>query len=341
LQQEAGIVPAHVREIQRQKGQYKEAIKFLSQGNVREGYDLLDDLGWVREVSTEDRYLRLAEDYVEAVEQGKTALVVSPTHAEKDRVNDVIRATFRAKEKLGKDDHEFTILANAHLTEAERGDAVNFASGQVIQYVQNAIGHRKNDRIVVTGKDKVPTDQAKRFQVFNTKTIKLAAGDLVRITHNGKTIDEKHDLRNGAVYRVRGFDGAGNIVLHNGWTVDRAFGHLDYGYTTTSHAAQGKTVDRVFIGQSNLSNAAASREQFYVSASCGRESVTVYTDDREALREAIDYSDDRVSAMELKSHIDQDRVLRIRHDRERLAELAAAAAMNRLPQLDLEIVHER
>jgi hypothetical protein len=44
--------------------------------------------------------------------------------------------------------------------------------------------------------------------------------------------------------------------------------------------------------------------------------------------------------MELKSRIDQDHVLRIRQDRERLAELAAAA-MNRLPQLDLEIVHER
>jgi len=39
------------------------------------------------------------------------------------------------------------------------------------------------------------------------------------------------------------------------------------GYATTSHAAQGKTVDLVFIAQGAASQGAASREQSFLSAS--------------------------------------------------------------------------
>jgi hypothetical protein len=68
--------------------------------------------------------------------------------------------------------------------------------------------------------------------------------------------------------------------------------------TETSHASQGGTVDRVLIGQSSESFPASSREQFYVSASRGRKKVLVYTDDKEALRDAINRSDDRLTATE-------------------------------------------
>jgi len=43
---------------------------------------------------------------------------------------------------------------------------------------------------------------------------------------------------------------------------------------------------------------ASSAEQFYVSASRGKKRVTIYTDDKTALREAIVQSDDRLSATE-------------------------------------------
>ena len=135
--------------------------------------------------------------------------------------------------------------------------------------------------------------------MFHAGTIALAAGDMIRITNNGSTADKKHALHNGDLYRVRGFDDQDNIVLANGWTIAKGFGHIDYGYVVTSHASQGKTVDRVFVGQSSGSFPASSREQFYVSASRARKSVTVYTDDKEALRQAISRSDERISATEL------------------------------------------
>ncbi len=90
-----------------------------------------------------------------------------------------------------------------------------------------------------------------------------------------------------------------DILLDNGWRVAKDFGHLDYGYVVTSHASQGKTFDRVFVGQSSASLPASSREQFYVSCSRGRESVTVYCDDKAALLEAVSRTDDRLTPTEL------------------------------------------
>jgi ATP-dependent exoDNAse (exonuclease V) alpha subunit len=129
--------------------------------------------------------------------------------------------------------------------------------------------------------------------------LELAVGDVIRITHNGLTADGRHRLNNGALFRIKTFDTRGNIVLDNGWTVAKDFGHLAHGFVITSHSSQGKTVDRVFVGQSNQSFPATSREQFYVSCSRGRESVTVYCDNKEALGEAVEQSEERISATEL------------------------------------------
>ena len=77
------------------------------------------------------------------------------------------------------------------------------------------------------------------------------------------------------------------------------FGHWTHGYVVTSHAAQGKTVDVVLIAESSRSFPAASREQFYVSVSRGRERALVFTDDVAALHRAVTRSEPRPTATEL------------------------------------------
>ena len=129
-------------------------------------------------------------------------------------------------------------------------------------------------------------------------SLALSSGDVIRITQNGRSQDG-HRLNNGAMYQINGFTEKGDIQLNNGWVLPQHQGHLTHGYVTTSHASQGKTVDKVFIAQGASSFAATSREQFYVSASRGRERVTIYTDDKEALKDAIKRSGQRRSATEL------------------------------------------
>jgi len=58
-------------------------------------------------------------------------------------------------------------------------------------------------------------------------------------------------------------------------------------------------VDRVFVAQSMESFGASSTEQFFVSISRARESVTVYTDNKTRLAKAIQSSGARMNAHEL------------------------------------------
>jgi conjugative relaxase-like TrwC/TraI family protein len=299
LEEEAGVKPAEVKEIQRQSGVYKAAVKALGEGHTVEGFKQLDDLGWVREVPDDQRYQMLAADYVQAVEQGNTVLVVSPTHAEGGRITGEIRRALKENGGIGSDARNFPVLIRTNLTEAERGDKVNFQPGDVLVFHQNAKGHTRGDRLAVDGQRPLPLELANRFEVFRSGELELAPGDWVRITHNGTTADGRHALNNGTLYKVKKFDDAGNIVLANGWTVEKEFGHLAHGYVVTSHASQGRTVDVTLIGQAAESFPASSKEQFYVSASRARKQVIVYTSDKEALRDAIEQSDERLTATEL------------------------------------------
>lgn len=138
-----------------------------------------------------------------------------------------------------------------------------------------------------------------RFTVYRPSELPLAAGDTVRITANGKMLDGKHRLNNGAVCRVAGFTNAKNIRLDNGWVIGQDFGHLTHGYVSTSHASQGRTVDRVLIHAPAATFGAVDKATGYVAMSRGRERATIYTDDREALLEAVDRDRPRMLATEL------------------------------------------
>lgn len=332
LLEEAGLRAAHVRDIRRQAGAYKQAIQALSQGRVSEGFKRIDALGWIKEIPDADRFRQLAAEYVDTIASGKTCLVVCPTHREGDQVAATIRAALKDRGMIGGEQRNFTVLQNAHLTEAERRDLQSYRPGQVLQFHQNAKGYMKGQRAAVDGRA-LPLDQADRFSVYDTRRLELAAGDVVRITHNGLTADRKHKLVNGSMHRIEGFTNSGDIILDNGWRVPHSFGHLAHG-VCTSYGSQGKSVDVVLVAQGSDSYAASNSEQFYVSCSRGKQAVRLYCQSKAALKEAIMQSQERLTASEL---IEADR----RRERARRADHAKMAPAAQREERGRELVHER
>ncbi len=298
LQQYAGLPVAELKQIWRQKGKYREAVKLLESGKVAAGFDLLDKEGRVREVGDGERYKVMANDYMQAVAEGKTALVVSPTHAEGNMITVEIREQLKRAGKLG-DEREFNRLVPLHLTNAQKTDPLAVPDGAIIECVGRTRGARIGSRTSgLQGTHGGIQANPGAYAVFMSDPVQFAVGDHITITGSGKTRDGKHRLSNGAHYTIDGFDGD-DIKLSNGWVIDKGFGHFQHGYVATSHASQGKTVKRVLIGQSSYSFPASNREQFYVSVSRGQDSATIYTDDKEALRREVQRSDPRMSASEL------------------------------------------
>jgi ATP-dependent exoDNAse (exonuclease V) alpha subunit len=316
LEQEAGIPVKELTEIRRQEaGEYRSAVKHLSDGNVALGYEGLEKLGWIREVADADRYKEMAAAYLAAVKEKKpdgtfgTAIIVSPTHAEGARITDTIRAALKSEEKLGDEETEDAWLPT-NLTPAQKSDEANYEPGYLLEFNQNVPGHTKGSRMIVTQGQALPLQFADRFEVYRPAKLNLAAGDRIRVTANGWTKDRKHRLSNSALFNVQGFTRNGDIVVDHGWIIDKGFGHLAHGYVVTSHAAQGKSVDQVFIGQSSLSYPASNRRQFYVSVSRGKKQATIFTDDKNELLGAVRRADEPMSASDLMASKRQKAPLR-------------------------------
>lgn len=263
----------------------------------------------------------MADDYISTVEGGKECLVVSPTHSEGRKITEQIRQQLRGKGKLSEEQHSFATLENTGLTTAQRRDPAQFGQNDVIVFHQNAKGgYRRGQRVNVAGQSALPLGQAEHFQVYRQGQIELSAGDVIRITKNGTTVDKKHGLNNGMRYAVKGFTPGGDVILDNNWVVAKDFGHIALGYCVTSMASQGKDFNTVLVGQSYESFPASSTEQFYVSASRGQKACRIYCDNKEELRDAVSRSEDRMSATDMVSPV-EPRVPVWHRQREQAAEM--------------------
>ncbi|OLY95615.1 MobF family relaxase, partial [Cnuella takakiae] len=320
IQQKADIAPITVSTIQRQKNeQYKEAVHHLSNANTEKGFKKLNSSGAIYEISDHQERLRaIAEDYYKSAylrfkkKQGKEVLVLSPTHAEGEKLTEQIRNKLKEKKVVDQDERQFRVFRNLQLTAAEKEKGEHYQSGDWLIFHQNIKGIKAGSKYEITGtenntvhlkdtngnKASVSTSESRVYNVFTSKTINVSKGDKIRITGNGKTAEGIH-LFNGTMYQVNGFDKKGNIKLSNGASLPKDYGTFNLGYVMTSHASQGKTVDKVIISQSSMSFRASSKEQFYVSVSRGRDAVSIYTDDKQDLLQAVSRSAERKAATEL------------------------------------------
>lgn len=316
IAERAGIRPATVNEIVRQKGTYKEAVQALANGNVAHGWELLRSMNAIHELPEETRIDRLASDYLDAVEGNRSVLVVSPTHAEKDKITTAIRDELQSAGRLGEA-RSFTVWRELQWTEAQKSDPARYAAGQWVRFTQNAATKNgtsiiKGAKLEVIGRSgdndvlarnangetvALPLTKAANFKVYSSSEKSFAVGDLVRIAENGRTAGGT--FVNGAIHTVTGFDKQGNLILDKTKTLPKDYGAFDHGYASTSVAAQGRTVDTVLIALGTASIPAMSQEQLYVSASRARTECHIYTDDADMVRLAVQRSSHRGSATEL------------------------------------------
>ncbi len=296
----AGVPVARLTEIWRQKNKgYKQAVAAVASGDMLGGYDLLDKLGWIEQTPVFDHNKPLVDAYMEAIKDKASVLVVAPTHKEGDEITEAIRNRLKGKGIIGQEEKTFSTLRPLYWTEAERGDLERYEGDEVIQFVRNSGQYRAGQRVEASA-FRPARLRPGHFAVYAPDEIRLAIGDSIRVTANGRDKSGKHKLNNGSVYHVAGFTKGGDITLSNGWTLAADFGHLAHGRVVTSHASQGATVDRVLIAMGSESRPAITAQQFYVSVSRGRHKAAIFTNIAPPLlREAIKRGDSRMSATEL------------------------------------------
>ncbi|MBF6571795.1 MAG: ATP-binding domain-containing protein [Candidatus Binataceae bacterium] len=287
-------------------------------GEVAEPLAILERRGDIREVADlEQRRKQIARAYVASHESGERVLVVSPANDERRELNKAIRAELIARGHIAPLGTEQNILVNRGLSGAQRSIAYNYEEGDVIRFTrgskQFAIAKGAYAHVEIVDRDAnmmtLNTGDGRRVQynpvrlfgveVFREELRVLGQGDRIQF----RSPDRALGVANGDFATIKAIDARRAVLcLDNGKELSAAsdrLRHIDHGYASTSHSAQGATVDRVIVDiDTRLSAELVNRKQFYVSISRARTSITIYTDDRGQLPRALNRSREKSMAIE-------------------------------------------
>jgi len=347
LQSEGGIKYAQLSENRRQKDEdYRKAVDLIGSGaaeKAEKGMKILDKKGWIVEMAdAADRQNFLVGKFLQASDEGASALIVGTTNHEGEQVTARLREKLKARGKITGEERVFPSRLATNWTDAQKRDSRNYEPGMVVEFHKAVPGVRKSVKgkrdteggfkqgetaLVLQGGNNVvlarldgttsalPTEHAERFQVYKSGEQSIARGDQIRITKNGMVKVKSQAIgtrvNNGDIFAVEGYTKEGDIRLPGGKLLPKDYGHFTLGYTDTSQRSQSKTVDRVLIAVDEHAHKATNRTQWYVSLSRGRELGLAVVANKESAMEAVQRGGDRLSALELmKNDIGQEKVTR-------------------------------
>ena len=259
------------------------------------------------------RYERIADDYatMPPVDREQT-LVVAGTNRARCRINELIR------QRLGRAGTGVVVkvLEKRDLTRAQIQSSLSYSRGDVVEALRHydSIGMRRGDAAKVVsafpgcitlqrsdGKEvKWRPTAMPHVAVHTEEQREFAVGDRLRFTANDYSVGVVNG-QTGTVQTIDatarlmtvGVDEAEVVTLN----IDQAL-RADHGYCTTVHAAQGQTCERVLV-DADVSSATANQSQYYVAISRARSGVTLYTDDRELLPDAMSRLDTKHAALDI------------------------------------------
>jgi conjugative relaxase-like TrwC/TraI family protein len=344
---------------------HREAVSSMSTDTpegILKGFDRFDELGAVKvEKNREKLRQKLTSEFLKVKDQGATALVTTPTHKEADYMTEHLREALKGRGQIRGEEQTVTTRQATHWTTAQKRDARNYEPAMIVEFHEDIAGVRKSVKgrrettggfhrgevavVMADGQllrtdgtvSPLPTAHADRFEVYTTKTRKFAIGDQIMITKNAtaKVAGQAVGVRvnNGDVYQVEGFTKEGDFRLPGGKLLPRNYGHIAYGYTTTSQHSQSNTVDWNFVDWNSETLRAVDRPGAYVPSSRFRKGIMYFVDDKEAVRSAIGRRQENKTAYELvkeqraeekitvrpafsvRDHIERNRVTRYLRDR--------------------------
>ena len=317
--QQAGMPVARLDVIQRQRDpNLRQAVTLIAEGRIADAVTLLEHHNRVRQIDAlRDRYQAIAIEYLAAHEAGERVLVVSPANDERRQLNSAIRDLLRSRGHVAEAGREQAILVNRDLTKAQRTHARNYEIGEIVLYhrgskkfglarggyaLVEAIDLKHNQITVRIEDGRTLQYNPKRLsgvELFRPEPRTFAVGDRIQF----RAPDLALKVANGELATIVAIDDVKAVLRTDTGREIKAslqrLRHIDYGYASTSHSSQGATVDRVVVNIDTFRSVElVNRKQFYVSISRARDGVTIYTDDREALRHAVNRNREKSVALE-------------------------------------------
>ena len=311
LQTYGKVTTARLTKILRQRDPaFRKAVSLLADKKAYTAFHEFDRLGAVKQIPDSKHLMQVAaDDYVQTNQQQKSCLVISPVWSDIHRFTETVRPKLKAVGILGSEDRVINTFQSYQWTKADQQHARNYQKGDVLAFHQDSGGFRKgeyvrfeerrDDKIVVRDEEgqyfAFSPAKTPGFDVGLSRPLPVAVGEQLLIRANLKD----HKLFNGNIVQVARVMEDGTLILSDQRTIPPEFRQYSHGYATTSHAGQGKTIDRGIVLMAGDGIRAANLRQAYVSHSRFEESHTTYTTDKKAAIDAMARPAERKLAMEV------------------------------------------
>lgn len=313
LQRYARVPTARLTTIRRQRDPaWREVVRLLARGQVTRAFGCLQRLGGVHEHGSERTLFRAAaDDYLRTLRSGRSCLAIAPVWTDIHAFNAEVRARMREASLFRGPDRSVPVVAPLQWTKAQIRRMNSYQTGDVLTFHRAGAGFARGEHATVVRREpghlvircasgaetRLDPRRTGGFDVGTARELPVAPGDRLLLRANVPSLR----LRNGEIVEMAGFTPRGEIRLADRRTLPAEFRHFTHGYATTSHAAQGRTVNRGLLLLTAAGLAAANLKQCYVSNSRFRETQAIYTTDAQAARAAMQRPSDRRLALELSA----------------------------------------
>jgi conjugative relaxase-like TrwC/TraI family protein len=321
------LAVARLTTIRRQQDpELRQAVALAASERIREAIDLLTEQNRVTAIpDPAKRYERIAADYLQAHEAGQRCLVVSPANDERKAINHAIRSTLVVHHYVGSIGFEHQILIRRDLTPAQLQDARSYCEGDVLYFRRGSkrqqipkgayltVSQVSDQTLTLTGENgrclEFDPGTLRATQAYSTESRTIAVGDRLQ----WREPDNQRRIAN-AEYATITKLGQHQIEVHldKGRKLSIPLAEarkVDLGYASTSHAAQGATVDRVIVNiDSSRSAQLVNDRMCYVAISRARLDARIYTDDQERIRRAVARTQEEQLALDVVQKPNRNRM---------------------------------
>jgi ATP-dependent exoDNAse (exonuclease V) alpha subunit len=320
LQEQAQLPTISINQnIRQQNLQLKEVVNLLSAGEIKQGYQKLNEQGNIKQIPIDSLRLKaVVNDYLERdIKTQAQTLILAGTNKEKEAITKQVRQGLIEQGKLSRESQPINILKLKDLDKFSLTQASSYEIGDVIKFNNNSARFSKelyyrvdavnNNTKTLTLRDSLGNQQSlelnsyKNRTVFQAETRELGLGEQMKFTRNNYQNQQKQT--NGQQFTVLGFDNNGQITIQTKGKTQTvnpdSLLYSDYRYVDTVHSSQGKTANYCIYAAGAGKSLTVGKESFYVAASRAKHEFKVYTASTKALGLSVEKSRGQVNALNL------------------------------------------
>jgi conjugative relaxase-like TrwC/TraI family protein len=320
LQEKAQLPIVSINQnIRQQNFQLKEVVDLLSAGEIKQGYQKLNEQGSIKQIPIDSLRLKaVVNDYLKRdLKTQSQTLILAGTNQEKSAITKQIRQGLIEQDKLSSESKTINILKPKDLDKFSLTQASSYQVGDVIKFGHTTAKFNKdlyyrvdtvNNSIgTLTLRDSLGNQQNlelnlyKDRTVFQSQDLELRPGEQMKFTRNHYHNQQKQI--NGQQFSVLGFDKNGQITIQTKGKTQivnpDALLYSDYRYVDTVHSSQGKTANYCIYAAGSGNSLTVGKESFYVAASRAKHEFKIYAASTKALGLTVEKSRTQENALSL------------------------------------------